>query len=343
MAFDPDLDLKRARFAEQVRAAVRQDTRRIIIVGARGWVGRTAIALLSEALGPACFAERVICVGSTAGLVEIGDQEVLQRSLSDLATLDPCPTLLLHLAFLTMDKFAEMHPDDYVRSNQVLSRAVLEALEPIGVDRLFVASSGAAAFADNPDAADNLRCYGRLKRDDETLFAGWGNAMPDRRRVAIARIYSVSGPHINKHQTYALANLILAALEGRPIEVHASKRVIRSYVAVRDLLSLVFAILLAPDADPIIQFDTGGEPCELGELATIIARTLGGEASRPPVTDSTENRYVGDPRSWSALLECYGIEPLALREQVLETAAHLARETPLEGHEAALGTTGCGA
>ena len=326
MPLENDLDVKQSRFAERVRRAVRDDARRIVIVGARGWIGRTAVALLLEALGADTFAARVSCFGSSEGIVRVGAIDVPQRALSDLATLDSRPTLLFHLAFLTMDKFGTMDADDYVEGNRALSRTVLAGLEPIGVDRLFVASSGAAAFANDASAADNLRCYGRLKLDDEALFAGWVEAA-DSRRAAIARIYSVSGPHINKHQTYALASLILAALANQPIEVHAPMRVIRSYVAVRDLLSLVFAALLAPEGDRVLRFDTGGEALELGDVAASVARSLGGTVLRRPISEPRENRYVGDASSWAALLARFELTELPLDRQIAETAAWLARQT----------------
>jgi nucleoside-diphosphate-sugar epimerase len=315
-----------ARFAPAVRDRVRADSRRIVVVGARGWIGRTALALLQDALGAAGFSERVVCFGSSAGLVDLENGlTVPQRPLGELAALERKPTLLLHLAFLTKDKVEGMDPEAYAAANRALSRQVLDALEPIGADRLFVASSGAAAFAEDPEAKADLRLYGGLKREDEDLFAAWAEAEPDRRRAAVARIYSVSGPYINKHGTYALASFILDALAGRPIEVKAPMRVLRSYVAVRELLSLVFALLLADEGAAAARFDTGGAALELGEVAAAVAEALGGEVVRRPITQDEENRYVGNDEAWRALLSEYRIAPLALGDQVRETAAYLAR------------------
>jgi nucleoside-diphosphate-sugar epimerase len=216
-----------------------------------------------------------------------------------------------------------MDPETYAAANRALSGQVLDALAPIGADRLFVASSGAAAFADDPGAADDLRLYGALKREDESLFAAWAEALPDRRRAAVARIYSVSGPYINKHQAYALANFILDALAGRPIEVRAPMRVLRSYVAVRELLSLALALLLEEAGPTAARFDTGGEALELGAVAQAVAGVLGGEVVRRSVTEARENRYVGDDLAWRALLARHGIAHLTLQDQIRETAAYL--------------------
>lgn len=297
-----------------------------MVVGARGWIGRTALALLHEALGGEAFACRVVCFGSSAGAVELGDGLIAsQLPLSALAGLDRRPTLLLHLAFLTKDKVADMDADAYTSANRALSRQVLEALEPIGADRVFVASSGAAAFAEDPAAAADLRLYGGLKREDEEAFAAWAEASPAERRAAAGRIYSVSGPYINKPDLYALASFILDALSGRPIEVRAPMPVVRGYVAVRELVSLVLVMLLAQGGAAAIRFDTGGEALELGAVAGVVADVLGGQVLRRPITEPRENRYVGDDRAWRALLARHGIEHLPLADQVRETAAYLAR------------------
>jgi nucleoside-diphosphate-sugar epimerase len=326
MPFDPNIDRANARLSEPARTIVRADQRRIVLVGARGWVGRSALELLREALGPD-LVHRVVCFGSSAAAIELDDGTVIhQRPLAELPELAPLPSLVLHLAFLTKDKVAGMDADDYVRTNRDLSRTVLEALHPIGADRLFVASSGAAAFADDPEAAPDLRLYGRLKRDDEDMFAAWAEAAEDDRRVALGRLFSLSGPYINKHETYALASFIADALARRPIEVRAPMAVLRSYVAVRELLSFVFAQLLAEDGPAVLRFDTGGEPLELADVAMVVADISGGTVSRRPISAPAENRYVGNHAAWRDHLARFAMTPTPLAQQIAETMAFLARE-----------------
>lgn len=297
--------------------------RRIVIVGAGGWIGRALLAGLHDALGDAA-GKRIACFGSAARRIDIGDgRTVQQRALADLANLPRQPSLLFHLAFLTKDKVAAMDEADFCRGNRALSRQVHDVLEPIGVDRLFLASSGAAAFADDAAAASNLRLYGALKREDEELFSAWAAAAPDRRAL-IMRIHSLTGPFINKHDTYAFASFVLDALAGRPITVTAPMRVERSYIAVRELLSLALAALLAPEGPAVRQLDSGGEALELGDLAQRIAAELGGRVERPPITSDSANTYVGNTREYNDLLRQFGIDPVPLETQIRETAAFLA-------------------
>jgi nucleoside-diphosphate-sugar epimerase len=311
------------RLAPPAVAALRADDRRIVIVGAGGWIGRALLAGLHDALDHAA-SEQIVCFGSAARYIDIGDGRVVpQRALAELTDLPHRPTLLFHLAFLTKDKAAGMDAADYRRDNRALSRRVFGALEPIGVDRLFLASSGAAAFADNVAAAPDLRLYGSLKREDEDLFSDWANTGASRRAL-IMRIHSLAGPFINKHETYAFASLVLDALSGRPITVTAPMRVERSYVAVREILSLATAALLAPEAPALRQLDSGGEALELGELAQRIAAELGGQVKRPPLTSDCINTYVGNCLQYNDLLSELKIDPVTLDAQIRETAGYLA-------------------
>ena len=311
------------RLAPSAAVALHADARRIVIVGAGGWIGRALLAGLHDALGDAA-GERIVCFGSAARQIDIGNRRTVpQRALGNLARLPHQPSLLFHLAFLTKDKVGAMDADDYTRTNRALSHQVLDALEPIGADRVFLASSGAAAFADDPAAAADLRLYGALKREDEKLFSAWATAASGRRAL-IMRIHSLSGAFINKHDTYALASLVLDALAGRPIAVTASMRVERSYVAVRELLSLALAALLASEGPGVRQLDSGGEALELGDLAQQIAAELGGWVKRPPVTSESANTYVGNAQEYNELLRQFGIDPVPLETQIRETAAYLA-------------------
>jgi nucleoside-diphosphate-sugar epimerase len=307
----------------EVREILRHGDQRVVITGAGGWIGRATLALLADALGSDVH-RRVVCFGSAARQLKLGIGLTFdQRPLTELPSLDWHETVLLHLAFLTKDKVAGMPAGEYRRANLALSATVMSALEGIGANRVFLASSGAAGFADDENAASDLRFYGQLKRDDEDRFATWANESSDRRLV-IGRIFNISGPHINKHQHYALASLILDALAGRELTIKAPHAVVRGHVAIRELMSLVFALLLHKTSDAVTRFESGGEPMELGEVATVVAEELGTSvAARGPLLREGANVYVGDHEAYSDLLARHGVEPVSFRTQVVETASYL--------------------
>lgn len=297
---------------------------RIIVTGAGGWIGLATLELLRNTIGAELFAERVIALGSSERQLQLGSFTVRQRPLAILPTLDHRPTLLLHLAFLTKDRAEWMQEDEYVRANRALSSIVIDSLDAIGAEAVFVASSGAAGFADVPGVSRAMRLYGSLKKADEDAFAGW--ARERGRRAVIGRIFALSGAHINKHETYALASFINDALAGRPIGIRADIPVYRSYVAIREVMSLVFASLLEKEPG-VLRFDTGGERLEMQRIAEIVSDTLGPvPVDRPPLRTDKVDDYVGDDAAYRRLLSTYGIEHLPFNQQVAETAAFLASE-----------------
>jgi nucleoside-diphosphate-sugar epimerase len=309
------------RLSPSIAAALASDGRRIVITGSGGWLGMATLELLRAALG-SDLDRRVRCFGSSAkSLTLLDGTTVEQRPLAEIGALGSQATLVLHLAFLTKDRAEQMDEQAYRHANREVSAAVLDALDPIGAEAVFVASSGAAGRAQDPDAAAAMRLYGALKQADEETFAGWAERAG--KTAVITRIFNIAGPHINKHQAYALATFILDALAERPIVVRAAHPVLRGYVAIRELMSLVFALLMEVPA--VTRFDTGGEPMELGEVAGVVASVLGaGCADRaPPI--GRGDIYVGDRQAYDRLLARFGIEQVDFRSQVAETALFLGR------------------
>jgi nucleoside-diphosphate-sugar epimerase len=304
-----------------VAEALANSSHRIVITGAGGWLGMATLELLHNALGKE-FQSRVLCYGSSARpLILRGGVTIPQQPLAEMMVLDNRPTILLHLAFLTKDRAEAMDEIAYQTQNRALSDFVLNALDTVGTTALFVASSGAARHSEDESAAPALRLYGALKKRDEDSFAIW--AQERHRTAVITRIFNVAGPYINKHQNYALAAFILDALAKRPIVVHAPHRVVRSYVGIRELMSLVFAILIE-DGGEVSRFDTAGTALELAEVAHEVAAELGGASvERATIIGDRIDHYVGEGGRYDRLLRKYGIKRLPLDQQIRDTADFL--------------------
>lgn len=310
-------------FESAIAHALKSSDRHIAITGASGWIGLATLDLLERTLG-ADFSSRVSCYGSSPRTLDLGNgRQVAQRALTDLQMLDADRVCVLHFAFQTKDRAEVMSEADYRAANHAIADTVLTALDRIGAERVFVASSGAVTKADDPTASPAMRLYGQLKRDDEIRFADWAEARA--RRAVIGRIFNITGPYINKHQAYAMASFILDALAARPISVRAPREVIRGYVAIREVMALIWSLLDAADQG-VVRFDSGGTPLELGEVAMAVDRTLGGDGvMRAAITDPVPDRYVGDGAHYAELLSRHGITPVPLDQQILETAAYLGR------------------
>jgi len=324
-----------AGLAPNVEQAVRSSEARIVITGAGGWIGMATLELLYAALGPA-FPARVHCFGSGHRILQLIDGTAIeQRPLAEVATLAPTPTIVLHLAFLTKDRAEAMDEAEYRAANRALGQTLLDALGPIGAQAIFVASSGAAKHAEDPLATPAMRLYGSLKREQEELFAAW--AEQQCKRAVIARVFNLSGPHINKQHDYALATFINDALAGRPIGIRSAHRVIRSYVAVRELMSLAFALLLDGNRG-VTRFDSGGEPMEMQDIAAAVASQVGQiSINRPPLDRAIIDQYAGDGRTYRSLLANHHIESVPFARQVIETIEFLLlSEAPSQGPRVAM-------
>jgi nucleoside-diphosphate-sugar epimerase len=308
--------------------ALKAGDQRIIVVGAGGWLGLATLELLHRLLGSAAFHARVVAFGSSGRLLELRDGLcVAQRALSDLADLAPAPSLVLHLAFLTQEKAKAMSEEGYVQANRAISRQVLDALDQIGANGVFVPSSGAVYRVGDPDAEASMRLYGRLKLEDEAAFSGWAKARG--KRAVIARVFNLSGPYINKQSSYALACFIKDALAGRPIEIRATRPVYRSYVAISELMSLVFGILMDHGVGAVT-FDTAGDvEYEMSEIAAAVSDGLCADVGvrRGPISASSADRYLGRSERALALRRRYGVTAITFAEQILETGQFIMAPT----------------
>ncbi len=298
---------------------------RVAVVGAGGWIGLAALEQLHQLLGVKAFRKRVIAYGSKGRRLSLrGALTVDQLPLAEFRFLPRASTLVLHLAFLTQEKAGTMSADEYVARNNLISRQVLEALDPIGAEGVYVASSGAVELAHLPDVHANKALYGRLKLEDEARFSSW--AEERGKRAVLSRIYGLSGPYINKLDSYALACFITDVLAERPIAVSAARPVFRSYVAVDELISVVFGLLTDGSVGSTL-FDTGTiRGYEMGEIAESVARALDHPlpSTRHHMTEPGEDRYVGDGRIYESLRDRLHVRHVNFREQVRQTARFMA-------------------
>ena len=253
-----------------------------------------------------------------------GGLEVEQAPLAELGDLAPAPSLVLHLAFLTQEKAALMPREDYVAINRGISGTVFAALDKIGAEGVFVASSGAVEMVGRDGADPNKALYGALKLADEARFGDWAAA--NGGRCVSARIFGLSGPYINKLDSYALACFIRDVLRQRPIAIRSARPVYRSYVSVTELTSLVLGLLTDEGAGGWL-FDTGAKRgYEMGEIAAGLARALDHRhgVTRPPLGEAGEDRYVGDGAAYMALRAAMDVERVDFARQTRETADYMA-------------------
>lgn len=299
----------------------------IVVVGGGGWLGLATLELLAGALGET-FASRVRVFGSRERRLRLwAGTEIECLPLPALSRLPAQPSLIFHFGFLTRDRVGAMAPQAYLEANRAIAETVAAAALRLPAAGMVVPSSGAVYARDGgieTDCAANP--YGFLKAEDERRFTRLAERLASR--LVMPRVFNLSGPYINKLESYAIASILAAILRDQPVVLRAERPVLRSYVHVADLLTLCMALLLDGKAPPPGTFDTAGaEVVEVGELARRACEQLGRavDIRRPALADgAVSDRYVGDGARMAQLAQAAGVPLLPLDGQLLSTAADLA-------------------
>lgn len=314
-------------FSPPIAALLQRSDMAVTLIGGGGWLGQASLAMLDRALGPA-FDARVTVYGSRARSLTLGSGRIVPcRHIDALKDAAARPTLVLHYAFLTKDRVAQLPASEFIRQNEAISDAVDAYCRRLPAGGLFLPSSGAVYRKDrtlDDDLAQNP--YGVLKVRDESRFLALGEAKG--LRTLVCRVFNLAGPFVNKVGSYALSSILLDIARGGPITLRAAHPVIRSYFYIRDLVDVAVGALLSDGPLPNAPFDTAGEEAiEVGDLAARAAAVMGAPGmiiNRPPLSGAPPDLYVGDAATLDALMEQLGIVSASLDEQIAATAAYLA-------------------
>jgi nucleoside-diphosphate-sugar epimerase len=283
---------------------------RVLVTGASGWLGRTALDLLAPLGLP------TLAVASRARIIRVGDWKIECRVWEDREVAAFAPTVVLDCAFLTRDRVADLPLDEYVAANRTLTERLVYATQLAGVRLALTISSGAAVYphdALNGPIEDNP--YGYLKREAEQRLA---QAAAESAAVpVVVRAWSISGAHLQKPQGYALGSMIRDADAGA-IRIMARHPVFRRYVLAEELLALGIAEGSVGPAT----IDSGGELVEMAELAARIAAVVNPDAviTRDDVDPRDPDRYHSDGQDWQQRCRSWDFASMPLGRQIEITA-----------------------
>jgi len=280
---------------------------RVLVLGASGWFGRTAVALLE---GVHCA---MLLIASTRKHITVGGVQALCEPWDERAVRAFAPTVVLDFAFLTRDVIATMPLADYVAANEALTAKLLATASLPTVRRIVTISSGAAVYPDDALLHPmDANPYGWLKRRAEDALA----ELADSRSLSavVARAWSVSGAFVQKPANYALSDMITQATRGA-IHIRATRPVYRRYVSVEDLLAVALASATTPGARV---FDSGGPLLEMSELAAAVASIVNPSATitRAEPDGRAPDAYFAEPESWDRACLSTAFVPADIDEQI---------------------------
>lgn len=291
---------------------------RYVITGPTGWIGSAMLAYLAKQLG-SDWAASVSLFGSSARILTAPDGTAIKmRALSTITASDVEGAVVMHLAYLTKEKVELLGERSFTDGNLAIDDLLLAALAGARPLSVFVASSGAAALAED---GRERHPYGLCKLRQEDRFLAWSKASGTP--VLVGRIFNLAGPYINKIDSYAIAVFIGQARHDKIIRIQAAVPVFRSFLHVDNLCAMVVeaGTRAIGSAKPIDL--CGAETVEMSDIAAAVVRCLG-EATRitRPALDWTRpSAYLGDSVATKTLAMELGIQLVPFFTQVVDTVA----------------------
>jgi len=234
--------------------------RRILILGATGWLGQTIIREMG-------FSERsryLLCA-SYARTLRVGPDlfKVQNVDMTEIRRFKP--EIVINCAFLTREKVETLGIDEFIRVNQILSSNFLEIATLSSVEVALTISSGSATLESAQSI--ELNPYGYLKRiEQENLLSLSSSSL----NVGVARAWSLSGDLVPLPAAYAFSDFVWQALKTHSISVKAQSEVWRRYCDAGQFLRLV---LLSTFLSRSSIVDSGGPLIEVRDLASKISES----------------------------------------------------------------------
>jgi nucleoside-diphosphate-sugar epimerase len=297
----------------------------LVVTGATGWFGRTALHELQQLLGPDAFLRRVRPFASRSRTIaSTGFADGVERPISvvplaelpELAAREPIEALL-HTAFLTREYVERVGVEAYISVNRGITDLVCRSLKASPSARAVLISSGAAA------ALDGVACleehlhadpYGVLKSEEERRLSEITDTL-------VLRAYAVSGRFMRDPEQFALGDFLLRALAGLQIAIKAPMPVIRGYGHAGDMVNLAFRWLWSEHLPPAHPIAAVSHEVELLELAGLISSLYELSPTSSAIDHSlSPNRYSANPAPYMALLHSLGMVPSSLEQQILDTS-----------------------
>ncbi len=280
---------------------------RVLVTGATGWFGQTAVAL-ADLLG---IQKKLIASRSRDFM--IGSREFHAEVWNDASILRFNPTVVIDAAYLTREYANSFSGNEYVTQNRLLTNRLISLADLPALRKVVTFSSGDAAKHLTIETASSLDKdpYGYLKFEAENAVSeAYSKAGID---YSIIRSWSVSGALVTKINGFAFSDFINQAINGR-VEVHADRKVYRRFCLIEEAIAL--GLNHNSSIDGVL--DTGGNLIEIHDLAAQIVQIVNPMAcfTEADYEDNTEDCYFSDNSSWETSCQTSGLVTLSIPEQI---------------------------
>jgi nucleoside-diphosphate-sugar epimerase len=296
-----------------------ENSSKVLITGATGWLGRETVARVLEGKLDGISKADLLLASSNGRDLELDSLGVFATgALAEFSDIKSTEAVdgLVHLAFITKDKTAEYSFSEYVAKNIALISAACKIIEREKPKWVVVVSSGAIIDRSTMGIENNVlqNPYGFCKRIEEALIAE--SARKVGANIVIGRLWGGTGLYMPIKRAYAISDFIESAKEKNAISINSGGDVIRRYCDAGDFMEVLIRAALKGETTTI---DSGGSIIEVGELAKLISARLGEIPITRSETPTPLDDYYPRGSEFEDLAKSVGVQLHGIDEQVLRT------------------------
>ncbi len=286
--------------------------KQIVIYGANGWLGRSAIAATFD-LFPDLSPNSILLLGSKSSKITIrGKNLEIKEALSGIHLIEE-NSIFLNCAFLRREQLAKIGEKDYIAQNLHVMEIPILVLRKRRIFSLVNLSSGVAGLVQGGVNNSSQDMYAVLKRRSEIVLAHETSLAGTN--FLNCRVFSVSGRYLNEFENLALSLFIAHALKSEPINVRSPESK-RSYIDGVNLMTVLLKLAINGETG---NYDSGGICVTMKELGETILRIIDSRESEVIIGEDKGKSYFGDFKKFNDLSIQLGVAILDLDEQVRQT------------------------
>jgi nucleoside-diphosphate-sugar epimerase len=289
---------------------------KVVITGATGWLGQEFLFREYLKFGDK-FLDNYILVGNQSRTINLFQKfSTKVYSLADFS-YNGKVSGIIHLAFILRHRVVEFGIEDFLQQNKAITNCVIKLIKLNRPNWIVNISSGAifdrATGELETNATQNPYGFGKYMEELALREIALKNDIP----VVIGRLWGASGIKMPPNSAYALSDFVSSAILRKKITISSNFEVFRRYCDGGEFLDVL--VHEAKTGNSVV-LNSGGPLHEIGEIAGMISRFIGGVSiERPPLLGPKVDDYFPRESTYESLALKHGISLASMKTQIQRT------------------------
>jgi nucleoside-diphosphate-sugar epimerase len=293
---------------------------RIVINGARGWLGQASLNAIYEKF-PLITESELTLLGREACTLKL-NKRTHKISQIGKSGFHEETDIFIQLAFKTRDYIYKLGDVEYRRVNKELIQKSLLEVKRAKPKKVVLISSGVVTKYLESNFQTYTDAYTELKLLEEKMFQEV--CLEIGAKLRIIRLWGATGYEMTEPLKYAIGDIIRQALTDKRILINSGNCIYRRYI---DAFQLMTLAIMAEFKDDSEIFDSGGTIVEIGELAKSVCQELNIKEViiRPIVHEALPDIYIPTGNVCELYAKELSIELHDLKKQIHLTTKAVTR------------------